>query len=901
MAAALLILGLAQAAVPWGRLPVHEVRIVAPLEVSARAGELVGFRPGEVITRADVRAGVQALLASGEFVDATVRAEVTAAGLVLEVEAVPARRIGEVRVEGLPAALRRRVEGILALSPGAVLDDQALAAALEEARGVVRAAGYPKARLEMQTRPWPSGLTVAVRVSAALGPPLTLAAVEAPGSDVRGADLYDVTLLRPGVILSNARLERARRRLAAHLRRQGWWAAEVRPPRIENGEAGAVVRLEVDRGPRYRLQLTGIRKMSKAMAEAALPFVRGGEAFDEADLDQVLARLARYLHEQGRLLATVTGGLSDAGEERVLRVAVSRIEKRPIRAVRFPGLSFIDETMLREKIGARRGRPWVWGREPVTQESLEWDRLSVLTVLQRHGWADARVEPPRLEEESGGVTVVFPVSMGSRWTVSDLTIEGMVEQVSLPPLPLTNGGPWSRIGEEEVRAALEGALRDAGYLEARVTVTSECAANRCSVRVAVTPGLQVVVDRIVVAGLVRTSERVVRRLSTLRVDEPLGAARQLETQRRLLGLGLFQTAEVRPIPGQEQRRRRGVVIDLKEAPLRSYGFGLGWDSEAGVRASASWSHLNPLGTGGALFTEASYSKRRKRVQLTYREPSPLGLFGVPVWVSVYRYDGDFDTFSLRERGMWVELGDRERRPGRLAARYEYQIVDPEAPPEILSDLEREKQSLKIASIIPYAVWDSRDDLFSPTRGVSARAELQSAFKVFLADAAFDKLTLSLAAYRPLSRGVLAGALRAGVAVPRNGDAGVGDNLLLPINVRYFAGGQVSHRAFALDRLGVPGQTLDSSGKPIGGAAMLLANFEWRRRLAGAIGVNVFLDGGNVWAGRDHIDLDEMRWGAGLGLRLETPVGPIRLEYGWKLDRLPGETAGELFFSLGNPF
>ena len=900
MAAAVLILAMAQVAVPWGRLPVHEVRIVAPTEVRARAADLLAFRPGEVITRSDVRAGVQALLASGEFLAATVRAEVTAAGLVLEVEALAAERVEQVQIEGLPGALRRRVQGIIGLSPGAVLDRGALAAALEEARRVVRAAGYPEAQLEVKMSAADSGLGVSVLVTAALGAPLTLTGVEAPGSDLHGQRLEKVTLLRPGVTLTDARLERARRRLVTHLRRQGWWAAEVRAPRIERGERGPVVRLEVDRGPRYQLELSGM-KLSKAMAEAALPFVRGGEPFEEGDLDSVLGRLARHLQEQGRLLATVGGEVHGTGDERVLRLTVGRIEKRPIRAVRFPGLAELDEAMLREKIGVRRGRPWVWGREPVTEETLEWDRLSVLAVLQREGWADAAVESPRLEVERGGVAVVFPVTMGPRRTVSELTIEGMVEQIPLPAMALRPAGPWSRTGEEEVQAALEGVLRDAGYLEARVGVASDCEEDRCAVRVTVTPGQQVILDRVVVGGLVRTSERVVRRLSTLRVDEPLGAARQLETQRRLLSLGIFQNAEVRPIPGQEHRTRRGVVMALKEAPLRSYGFGLGWDTEAGGRASASWSHLNPLGNGGALFAEGSYSQRRTRLQLTYREPSPLGVFGAPLWFSVYRYDGDFDTYSLRERGLWVEFGDRERRPGRVAVRYEYQIVNPDAPPEILSGLEREKQSLKIASLIPYAVWDSRDDVFSPTRGVLARAEVQSAFKVFLADAAFDKLNLSLAGYRPGSRGVVAGAVRAGVVVPRNGDRSTADNLLLPINVRYFAGGQVSHRAFALDRLGVPGQTLDAEGKPLGGAAMLLLNLEWRRRLAGAVGFNVFVDGGNVWASRRQVDLSDTRWGAGVGLRFDTPVGPIRLEYGWKLDRLPSESRGELFFALGNPF
>jgi len=900
VAAALLALALAQAAIPWGQAPLHEVRVVAPAEVSRRAERLLALTPGQLVTRTDVRDGVQALLASGEFVDAVVRADMTPSGVVLEVQVTPAPRLGEVRVEGLSGALRRRVEGLLDLRTGTVLDRGALADALAEARRVVRAAGYPDARVEAEQKPAQGGTAVGIRVVVYLGSPLVLARPVAPGTALYGQQLQEITGLRPGVILSDERLERGRRRLAAYLRRQGWWSAEVRLPRVESGDDGAVVILEVDRGPRYRLELTGL-KPGKALLEAALPFVRGGEPFEESDLEAVLTRLKLHCQEEGRLLATVRGEVVEGQEERVLRIAVTGTEKRPIGEVQFEGLSGVSAEALREKIGVRRGRPWVWGREPVTAETLEWDRLSVLTVLQREGWAEARVEAPRLQRANGGVTVTFPVTMGTRRTVSEVAIEGMVEGVALPPLPLLHGGPWSRTGEEESRALLEGALRNAGYLDARVAVSSECEADTCAVRLVVTPGLLVVLDRVVVAGLVHTSERVVHRLSTLKVGEPLGAAQQLETQRRLLFPGIFQSAAVRPIPGQEQRPRRGMVIDLKEAPLRAYGFGLGWDTEAGVRASASWSHLNPLGTGGALFTEGSYSGRRKRLQLTYREPSPLGLFGVPLWLSIYRYDANFDTFSLLERGMWLEMGDRERRPGRLMVRYDYQIVDPEAPPEILSGLEREKQSLKIASVIPYAVWDSRDDLFSPRRGVLARAELQSAFKVFLADADFDKLNLSVAGYRPVSRGTLAGALRAGVAVPRHGNDSTADNLLLPINVRFFAGGQVSHRAFALDRLGVPGQTLDAQGKPVGGAALLLANLEWRRRLTGAVGFNLFVDGGNVWAGRSLVDLGDMRWGAGLGLRFETPVGPIRLEYGWKLDRKVGESAGELFFSLGNPF
>jgi outer membrane protein insertion porin family len=120
-------------------------------------------------------------------------------------------------------------------------------------------------------------------------------------------------------------------------------------------------------------------------------------------------------------------------------------------------------------------------------------------------------------------------------------------------------------------------------------------------------------------------------------------------------------------------------------------------------------------------------------------------------------------------------------------------------------------------------------------------------------------------------------------------------------VRFFAGGRVTHRAFPLDKLGRPGETLDENGDPIGGAGLALANLEWRFPVFGAIGGALFIDSGNVWSDWRDINAGQFRWGAGLGLRVATPVGPVRLEYGWKLDRKPGESAGELFFSFSNPF
>ncbi len=151
--------------------------------------------------------------------------------------------------------------------------------------------------------------------------------------------------------------------------------------------------------------------------------------------------------------------------------------------------------------------------------------------------------------------------------------------------------------------------------------------------------------------------------------------------------------------------------------------------------------------------------------------------------------------------------------------------------------------------------------------------------------------------------------RLGVITPFGGDPGLPDNFQIPFAYRLFAGGRNSHRAFDTDRLGIPGQTIitgdpddpDAVAQPVGGNAMILLNLEYKRRISGMVFGSIFVDAGNVWASPSTVRFGDIRWGAGLGLNYLTPAGPLRAEYGWKLDRQEGEPGGRFFISFGVPF
>jgi outer membrane protein insertion porin family len=120
---------------------------------------------------------------------------------------------------------------------------------------------------------------------------------------------------------------------------------------------------------------------------------------------------------------------------------------------------------------------------------------------------------------------------------------------------------------------------------------------------------------------------------------------------------------------------------------------------------------------------------------------------------------------------------------------------------------------------------------------------------------------------------------------------------VPLAERFFAGGSQTIRGFELDEAG----PVDENGDPLGGEALLILNQEYRFPIWGPVRGVLFYDLGTVWATVDSIDLSELRHVLGTGVRLETPIGPIRFEYGWKVDRREGESPGAFYFSIGSLF
>ncbi len=907
-AALLLALAVAAPAVAGGGRPVTTVTVEADGPVSREEvlGTL-GLEAGAPLDPARLRRGVRVLWARGRIDDVVVTSEPDGDGVAVRVRLFLRPRIESVEVTGVEGRTRRKVRGWLGLVRGELFTAAALERACDRVVKRLVEEGYPEASAEPSVEYDPAADAVRITVAVDRGKPDRLDRVVIVGVPDPEGELAAAAGLDAGDILTARRIERARTAVERALRREGYWDGAVTGVRRRRTASGTVLELEVDPGPRWRLEIAGDEDV-RHLVRAVLPDPEAGDLHPD-QAGYVEQRILEGLQARGYLLATVSVRIGREDGARSLAIEAKPGPRVRIEAVRFPGASAIAPRELRRTVRVRPGRVGGWRGRRVTGTTLEADRQAVEGLYRSRGFVEVSVDPPRIEPAEAGdrVRIVFPVHEGRRWRLSELRLEGFPVEVLAAlegPLPLKEEGPWNPGAVGPARQALELALASAGYPDGRVEVdvdTSRPGEARVTVRAV--PGPYVTLGEVVVAGLRTTATSVVRKILTrhgVATGRPYSLSAILDAQQELYELGLFRRIDIVPLPGEERGPRRGLLVRCEEGRQRSYVLGVGWDTDSRARLIVGWSHLNLLGHAHALGVEARLSSREQRFQATLREHDVLDL-GVPAYVSLYKTEETFTSFAQHRRGLWIDVGDRRRRPYRRWLRYEYQRVEPDAPDDILSELERQEQRIRIASLTPTLEWDTRDDPLDPGRGVLASFSAQYAFPLLKAEAHFLKLDGRLGLFGPFLGGTGALGLHLGAIHP----VGIGgvepENLKIPIGARYFAGGRVSHRAFPIDRLGIPGETIDENGNPIGGNAIVILNLEWRHPIRGIVSGVVFLDAGNVWADPSRVSPGDVRWGAGIGLRIHTPAGPLRLEYGSKLDRKPGESRGELTFSFGTAF
>ncbi len=827
----------------------------------------------------DATSAALVLLRDEGFLSAqvAVRADVThdphATTLVFDVQAGQPALVGAVTFDGTWPEPVQTVLGRLDARAGQPYRRTALRAALDELVAGVRRNGHYAASASHTSTPTAAG-TVDLLIDADAGP---IVDVRFEGDAMPRDRLDELVPIERERAVDIDLLEDSTVRIVSDLRRDGYWRANATYRTAEtNGRMQ--VTFTITRGPRYRLGALTVEGNRAVSAEALLSFVdvREGDIFVETPLENGADVIRDYYRRAGFASADVVLDVAEAlpdpageGPRMHARMIVTEGPQSFVRDVRFASVTAIPQADLRRRMQSRAGEPFY-----------------------------------------------------------------------LPFLALD-------------RDAITRAYLDRGYQQAAVMINPafDTEGANLLLTIGVEEGPQTVVDRVIVVGNLRTDTQTILNELTLRQGSPLGLSDIVESQRRLSALGLFRRVRIVEGPRQPGSPAVDLIVTLEEAPATTIGYGAGVELfeeartgeggtlvdtlEAHPRAFFEITRRNIAGGNRSLslFTRVSlgpndapndperdgkgFGVSEYRLVGTYRDPRPFGI-GAEMLVSAGLEKSRRTTFSFTRDTLRTELLRRVSPSVRASARYSLEYTN-------LFDVRiEESQQLLIDRLFPQVrlsivsgsiMRDTRNDPVDPERGTLAGVDVDIAPRAIGSEVGFVKSFAQAFYFKRLpgtARVVFAAGARLGLArgFSRIVDTDAPVSALqvevrdLPASQRFFAGGSTTVRGFPLDRLGVPG-ILNSNGLSNGGNAMLVLNAELRVPVWKDLGVVGFVDAGNVFARAGDFAVADLRPTAGVGVRYRSPIGPLRVDIGFKLNREEflsrREHRSEWHFSLGQAF
>ena len=874
-------------------------------EAMARA--ITGLAPGTPITADRMHQAIEALRRTRAFSRIHADTRTGLQGETVVFDLAVARRIKDIHIQGGAPLFERDVQRAMNLAVGDIFDGGQMDQQAERIVTRYRQAGCIRPQVKLSQRIDPGDGHVVVDVKIDAGPGYRLGQLVLKGnqdmSDARLRSRLHLWRYRhwPGSAgwVNEERLAADSQRLTAFYRRQGYAGAVVTADTATQRQTGTLdVIFHITEGPCYRVRFEGNRHVRQGALRGELVLFSQGDA-DGAGIRRSLDNIRDLYHRRGFLRAQVALAPetpAPPGAERQLVVTIDEGPRPRVTGVVLKGNRHMATAQLTALMATRPASLWTRGR--FVQEILDQDLDAIRTAYLQEGYPAAEVRAHTdLDNQTDTLQVTVEIEEGQAKRVAALRLtgdDGLDLAATRSRLELKPGSPFRPYMVASDRNLLTAAVSEQGY--PHVTVTPEIIDGPTAAEVGITfhvaRGLPVTTGETFYVGNFDTAPLVLDRALDLARGQPFSTRRVLAGQRRLQDLGALNTVRLIPIGLKEGRDTVHMVAEVEEKKPYYVQGGLGYENQRGFFLEGRLGDRNLMGMNREVYLDAETSQTGQRAALGAADPQ---LAGWPISASGELFAEertDFNQdFGTRSTGMMVGLSRRwtEKLRAELSTRYERRWRFTAAGGSPTDPEEYAPRTVVVAT--PALHYDDRDNFVRPRQGwlAAAGADVSHGLNNRLDD--FVKYRGELRAYTsPLAPLTLAALARAGYIAPYNPLDRVPEDQL------FFLGGTASVRGFQENLL-----RRDTAGDPLGGRLSLNASIEARLDLGGDIELTGFVDAGRLGKTDDAADDQRFRHAAGLGLRYQTPIGPVGLLYGFKLDRRPGEPAGRLHISIGYSF
>lgn len=933
-----------------------------------RLRALLVQKANEPLDKNKLRRSVQALYATGRFSDIQVEAERHPPNdLTLVFVAKENYFVGSVTLLGAPKHGPSDYQLINAskLRLGELFTDQNLREGIEAMKRALEDGGYYQATITPTLKTNAGTQQIDIHLEAQAGEQARIGKITVTGSPGYSLEeIIDISDLEPGKEVRQDRLTKGLQKLRNRYQKDNRLEAEVAVTERRYNAASNTVdyHLNIVRGPTVDIHLRGA-SLRKGLIKKYVP-VYEENAVDDDLLNEGRRNLRDYFQTKGYFNVSVDFRQEEepGTEHRHVIYIIERGERHKLAEVAIQGNDFFPEDLIRPRLLIQPANPLL-SRGLFSQSMLSRDVESIEDLYQSNGFHEVKVRTEVQDDyrgKKGRIRVVFQVEEGPQTRVASLKIEG---NESIPEEELRNllatieNQPFSNFNMATDRDNVVNHYFNRGFPEVRfewVTQPVEGDPTRMNVTYKITEGRRLFVDRVLISGLYFTQPFVVDRELLIRDGEPLSQAEMFDSQRRLYDLGIFNEVEVAVQNPEGQARHKNVMFDITEAKRYTFTYGLGFEVQTGSepgttqpqgrtgfspRVSFDVTRINFRGKDHTIAFKSRLGRLQQRALVSYEAPRWFNKQNLKLtFTTFFDTTRDVRTFTAQRLEGSVQAEQTWSRATTLLYRLSYRRVK-------VTDLVVEEGTLPLLSR-PVRVGmpsfnyirDTRDDPLDSRKGMYTILDTGVSSRIFGSQASFARFLAQNSTYHPFqlqrTKLVLARSTRLGIEHP------FGTNALIPLPERFFAGGGNSHRGFAINQAG-PRDL--STGFPLGGEAMFLNNVELRLPpfalpfIGESISAVMFHDMGNVFSSTTDMfrslfrtsqrfestcasadpavnsacDFNYMSHAVGAGIRYRTPIGPVRVDFGYNLNppTFPVNRDGRtetlkrfnFFFSIGQTF
>ena len=634
------------------------------------------------------------------------------------------------------------------------------------------------------------------------------------------------------------------------------------------------------------VRFEGNKKFDDDELSLEIPFLTESAPFDKRYLTKAKYTIEKKYQEKGFAAVDIKPEFQETEDGVIVTISITEGRKVSIGTITFDGAQTVPLKKLKKAMETKESSFW---RHPnLDREKLDEDMKKIEKKLWDLGYFGARVDgyDVALDNEKKYANVTVKIVEGKQYILQDVVFTGNTlftnEQLSALVTTKKNeqftGEEW-----DKTRAKIYEVYADKSYIFASVDPAYTFIDNKVVVNVSIIERKPVMIGRITVEGNTKTVDKIILRELAIKPGDEFRRELLMYTQQSVYNLGYFEAVDIIPTPDTEKDNVMHLTIKVKEQNTGTVNFGGSYSGVSGFAMFLEFGEKNLLGRGYAGTLKFQYGGKLQSYEFGITDPF---FMDTPTYISfnIYRKVQDYTDYKIYRNGGSFTIG---RKLGFFTSGYltylleKVELTDIEDSASEFVDATRETRSSMSLTFSR----DSRDNKMEPSSGTRHSFTAELGGTILGGDINYQKYEVTTNwFFKSIDKFVFSTYLKTGIV-----DA-IDPTEKVPVYERFYVGGNYYGVRGYDDKELSP---YDENGYIEGGSYYLTASLGYKYPVAERLlTAYLFWDVGYAWRDFGDFNFRDMRDGAGLGVKIMTPMGPITLDYGY------GFAKGEWKFHFG---